>query len=152
VGVTFISPADYKIYIDATLAAEGKDGTAATPGITGIRFGTKDGPGNYQSLPFVYYIDNFTILSGTMLSIGDLAQEETFPATISGAGGQLTFSDIAPDISDIRVLATDGRLLWTSPGGYRPSVMTVPVKEPVCIVLLRDRSGKIFFKKTLVLR
>ncbi len=151
VAVTYSSNADYKITIDTATAVEGKDGAPESPGITGIRFGTKDGPGNYQTLPIVYYIDNFLVLSGTVLSTSDIATGEPFPVQVSGYGGQLSLSGISPDICDIRVLASDGRLLWSSNRARMPSEMKVPVKEPFCILLLRDDSGKIFYKKILVL-
>jgi len=150
VSVSFTAPSDFKVYLDSQVISEGKDQNSGIPGLSGIRFGTRNGPGYYQSLPFVFYVDNFAITSGTALSADNPAFPAGFPAAIVPNGNQVILKDIAPSIRKVTILSSDGRLIHScqfSGDGNVPHDIPIPIKGNMIIVVLVDSSGRTFYKK-----
>ena len=83
VTVSFTEPSAYKVTIDNVVAAEGTIVNTASSGLTAIRLGTLDGPGYHASVPAVFYVDNFAVKTGMLLSDENIALTNEFPCSIS---------------------------------------------------------------------
>ena len=117
--------------------------------IESIRFCTLDGPGYYESAPTVFYLDNFGIDKGTLLSAETIPVDD-YPGTIFFNGESITVSGFKNQIKQIDVLNIKGQLLKSIiPEDHYGNDISIPVpsKDNVIILLIYDSRNRMYTRK-----
>jgi Leucine-rich repeat (LRR) protein len=152
VSVNFTDPSAYKVMIDNVVAAEGTIVNTAPSGLNSIRLGTLDGPGYHASAPTVFYVDNFAVKSGMLLSDDSRILTPEFPGLITVQQGNIHITNIDTSIKQIRVFSIDGRLLYDQHFLYEnPGDLFIRTagKGNMLIIQLYDNQGRAFTCKVV---
>jgi hypothetical protein len=116
--------------------------------LSGVRFATIDGPGWAETAPAVFYIDNFSIEKGSLLSSAPEISWPTEDINIYFNGQDLVFKNLPAETVKIEVYSMNGKLLMVSglkaqgSGLVSDSQFPIPDSQKVLIVAVYNDKGQ----------